>query len=117
MKRNHNRILKYANLFILSLFLAITITCFAHAQPPTVNGLFYGDGDYLHYNLYAENPGRAKLYYYVDDSSAPQIYLYAALVLSHNVNDNVFGEKNCNTGGGNPGLDATYLGTADTGDP
>ncbi|MBW1817192.1 MAG: hypothetical protein JRJ60_08525, partial [Deltaproteobacteria bacterium] len=117
MKRNHNRILKYANLFILSLFLAITITCFAHAQLPTVNGRFYGDGDYSIYNLYAENPDRAKLYYYVDDSSAPQIYLYAALVLSHNVNDNVFGEKNCNTGGGNPGLDATYLGTADTGDP
>ena len=60
-------------------------------DPPSVNGLFYGDGDDSRYNLYAENPGRSKLYYYLDGTT-----LYAALVLSSSVNDNVFGVKKCN---------------------
>jgi len=54
---------------------------------PTVNGLFYGDGDYLCYDLLAENPGRAQLWYHLEGD-----VLYAALVLSTSINDNVLGE-------------------------
>ena len=53
---------------------------------PTVNGLFYGDGDNLCYELLAENPGRAQLWYHLEGD-----VLYAALVLSTSINDNVFG--------------------------
>lgn len=74
-------------------------------DPPTVNGLFYGDGDDSRYNLYAENPGRSALYYYLDGTT-----LYAALVISSSVNDNVFGVKKCNPPASAP--DKDYLASA-----
>jgi len=54
--------------------------------PPTVNGLFYGDGDYARYLYYAENPGRSTLYY-----TKTGDVLYLALVMSSTFNDLVFG--------------------------
>jgi len=55
---------------------------------PTVNGLFYRDGDYLLYGAFkAENPGQSALYWYKDGDT-----LYAALVLDQATNDNVFGD-------------------------
>ncbi|MDZ7724708.1 MAG: GEVED domain-containing protein [candidate division KSB1 bacterium] len=53
---------------------------------PTVNGLFYGDGDSGEYEVLAENEeGRGTLYYYLENNS-----LYMAVVVDPSVNDNVF---------------------------
>jgi len=59
------------------------------AQAPTVNGLFYGDGDYQRYIFWAEaQEARGDLYYYIDGD-----ILYLAVVASENLTcDNVFGE-------------------------
>jgi len=54
-------------------------------QHPTVNGLFYGDGDYDRYVLYNTSEYGSKLYMAMDTT-----VLYVALVLSRTVNDNVF---------------------------
>jgi uncharacterized repeat protein (TIGR01451 family) len=64
--------------------------------PPTVNGLFYGDGDFEKYTLIAastENSGA--LYTYLDDATG---LLYVAVLYDDgdnngalNLNDNVFG--------------------------
>ncbi|HEC76017.1 MAG TPA: hypothetical protein ENI33_02015, partial [Thermoplasmatales archaeon] len=67
------------------------------ADVPTVNGLFYGDGDYNKYYYLSEDPGRGTLYYYLDND-----ILYIAVVVNASVNDNVFGDK------GNTS-DITYL--------
>jgi hypothetical protein len=59
------------------------------ADPPTVNGLFYGDGDHARYVEYATSYLGSKLYLYYD---APTATLFTALVVAPNVNDNVFGQ-------------------------
>jgi hypothetical protein len=59
------------------------------ADPPTVNGLFYGDGDDAKYVEYATSYLGSKLYIYYD---APTALLYTALVVNTAVNDNVFGQ-------------------------
>ncbi len=56
----------------------------AMAQPPTVNGLFYGDGDNTRYSPYATSNGGSVLYSYYD---APTTTLYVALVVNQAVND------------------------------
>lgn len=61
--------------------------------PPTVNGLFYGDDDYLRYTLYNTSYTGSKLYIYTDQQAGQPTYLYAALVVSRVVNDNVFDAK------------------------
>lgn len=61
----------------------------AFAQAPTVNGLFYGDGDGAKYVEYATSVYGSKLYLYFD---APTATLYVALVVNTVVNDNVFGQ-------------------------
>ena len=75
---------------------------------PTVNGLFYGDGDYLEYQAYATSIGGSVLYSYLD---APTTTLYVALVVSHQVNDLV-----CEKKGNGPSANL-YQKSADAGDP
>jgi hypothetical protein len=73
---------------------------------PTVNGLFFGDGDYQEYLLLGNDTdggSRGKIYYRLDGST-----LYIALVVSKAVNDAVFGVK-----GGGPSSDGAYMGSAD----
>jgi len=56
---------------------------------PTVNGLFYGDGDESQYVLYNTSVGNSKLWYTVADNR-----LYVALVVNPVlVNDNAFANK------------------------
>lgn len=57
---------------------------------PTVNGLFFGDGDYLNYpsTPYATSTGGSELYVTVQDQT-----LFLALVVDRLVNDNVFSPK------------------------
>ena len=53
---------------------------------PDVNGLFYGDGDYLDYSfLYGATSANAAIYHRVDGST-----LYLAVVVSRAFNDNVY---------------------------
>ena len=59
------------------------------ADPPTVNGLFYGDGDDAKYVHYATSYLGSRLYIYYD---APTATLYSALVVNTSVNDSVFGK-------------------------
>jgi hypothetical protein len=68
---------------LIALFLALSGQ--ASAQP-TVNGLFYGDGDDALYSLYATSQFGSTLYNYYDASTN---VMYVALVVSHQVNDNV----------------------------
>jgi len=55
---------------------------------PTVNGLFFGDGDNTRYQLYAVSQYGSRLYFYLDNP-----VLYVALVISHSFNDNVFDRR------------------------
>ena len=64
------------------------------ATPPTVNGLFYGDGDDARYVEYATSYLGSKLYISYDAATAT---LYTALVVSPSVNDNVFGSPDGGT--------------------
>ncbi len=80
-------------LFTLFLVIALTVIVISAVSAgeggvPTVNGLFYGDGDVDRYVYLAESPGRAKLYYYLDDSNE----FFVAGVIDRAVNDNVFGD-------------------------
>ena len=43
------------------------------ADPPTVNGLFYGDGDDAKYQLYATSVGGSGLYIYLRYSEPPVV--------------------------------------------
>ena len=52
--------------------------------PPTVNGLFYGDGDDIYYTLLSTSYFGSKLYAYYD---APSNRLYVALVVDRSIND------------------------------
>ncbi|MDZ7370763.1 MAG: hypothetical protein ONB12_06310, partial [candidate division KSB1 bacterium] len=56
------------------------------ASAPTVNGLFHGDGDSGRYlKIAVEANNRGDLYAYTDGTR-----LYFAVIVSANVNDNVF---------------------------
>ncbi len=59
-----------------------------NAAVPTVNGLFYGDGDQHNYVLYNTSIGGSKLWYTFADNR-----IYVALVVDRSVNDNVFGNR------------------------
>lgn len=69
--------------FLFALLLCLAAGG-AFAQAPTVNGLFYGDGDDARYSPYSTSIGGSILYSYLD---APNATLYVALVVSHSVND------------------------------
>jgi len=58
----------------------------ADTAAPTVNGLFYGDGDDGRYVLIGESARGSKLYAYMDGTT-----YYSALVVDRNVKDNVHG--------------------------
>ena len=73
----------------LTLALAGLVTTTASAQP-TVNGLFFGDGDNTLYNPYSTSVGGSVLYSYLDAGTTT---LYVALVVNHAVNDMVCSPK------------------------
>ena len=84
----------------LALILGVQVDAFSQ-NAPTVNGLFYGNGDNERYNLYSESPNGSKLYFNVTDGT-----LYVALVVDpENVNDNTF---DLHAGGG----DTPYMESA-----
>jgi len=68
------------------LCCALPVVC-AQASP-VVNGLFFGDGDYLRYSLFNTSYGGSGLYYAIEGNT-----LYVALVVGREVNDNVFGDR------------------------
>lgn len=74
-------------LFALLLCLAVGG---ASAAPPTVNGLFYGDGDNALYSPYQTSVAGSIVYSYYD---APTTTIYVALVVDHSVNDLVCSPK------------------------
>ena len=81
------------------LATAISITALstsAIAQAPTVNGLFYGDGDNQRYpsTPYAQSEYGSNLYLTLINNT-----LYVALVVDRSVNDNVFAGKSSGQGG------------------
>jgi hypothetical protein len=90
-------------LSLLAMVLAFVPAGSVHADapppPPTVNGLFYLDGDVNNYYYLGESGTRGTLYYRLQGGT-----LYVAVVVSHTVNDNVFGMK---------GTDGAYLLSAD----
>ncbi|HEX6201777.1 MAG TPA: hypothetical protein VF100_02165, partial [Thermoanaerobaculia bacterium] len=73
---------------VAALLLLCLPTVTALAAPPTVNGLFYGDGDDARYVHWATSLYGSDLYVYLD---VPTTTLYVALVVDRSVNDNVFG--------------------------
>jgi hypothetical protein len=86
---------------VIILLLSVFIVPFSHGQTtPTVNGLFYGDGDVNKYSFLTENPGRGTQYYNLTGDT-----LNLAVVLNPSVNDNVFGIKKND-------VDDTYLESA-----
>jgi len=80
---------KFTSISLAVVILAALTVGSVFADPPTVNGLFYGDGDDAKYVEYATSYLGSKLYLYYD---APSATLYTALVVSTSVNDNVFGK-------------------------
>ena len=67
--------------------LLMVVPATAYATPPTVNGLFYGDGDHSRYFfLTRDTAGRADVYYYLAGNA-----LYLLVLVDDSVNDNVFG--------------------------
>lgn len=75
-----------AILGLLLSFIAFPQPVSADPGPPTVNGLFWGDGDHEIYELYAKARfSDSKIYTYVDADT-----LYVALVVDGNINDNAF---------------------------
>ncbi|MBN1424461.1 hypothetical protein JXA88_07885 [Candidatus Fermentibacteria bacterium] len=73
------------------LFLVCTmvLATTSVAGVPTVNGLFFGDGDQYNYHFVGSaSNGRGDLYYYLDQDT-----LYLAVVVDEAVNDNVFGQR------------------------
>jgi hypothetical protein len=91
MKKNQMKQNWLRQLFIVVLIPVLFTTIgdqkvFAQSTP-TVNGLFYGDGDDARYIFLSSDPGRGYLYYYKDGST-----YYFAVVVDPSVNDNVFGD-------------------------
>jgi hypothetical protein len=74
---------------LLSALTALPQPVVAADGPPTVNGLFWGDGDWERYgDYYAKaTASDSKLYRFVDGANER---LYVALVVDGNFNDNVF---------------------------
>jgi hypothetical protein len=91
---------------ILMVFTARSVYDRASAaNPPTVNGQFWGDGDYARYWDYAETDNGSELKVYFDSPT-----LYGVLVVDRAVNDNVCGDKPYTTDAGwNPGHDCKRL--------
>lgn len=89
--RTHRTALCCAALLLFLLPVADAV-----AAPPTVNGLFYGDGDNGRYAHWATSMLGSKLYVYVD---VPSTRLYVALVVDRSVNDNVFGASHAGFSG------------------
>jgi len=85
--RNIKRYKLMKKIYALVIFLLILVLQNLIAEP-TVNGLFYGDGDQSEYVLYNTSIGGSKLWYTVSGNR-----LYVALVLDRNVNENVFSPK------------------------
>jgi hypothetical protein len=83
-------------LWCAALLLCLLPIGDALAAPPTVNGLFYGDGDDGRYVHWATSLLGSKLYVYVD---VPSTTLYVALVVDRSVNDNVFGDSHAGFSG------------------
>ena len=77
--------------FIAVVFslLLFSSNLFAQSSTPTVNGLYYGDGDVNRYpsTPYAISNGGSKLYVTLQNGT-----LYVALVVDRSINDNVFDE-------------------------
>jgi len=90
MKLSLKTLLKTDRRYILRAALISSVLLLAGAGwgGPTVNGLFYGDGDQNSYVLYNTSVGGSKLWYTVVSNR-----LYVALVVDRSVNDNVFGNR------------------------
>ncbi|HUP41646.1 MAG TPA: hypothetical protein VM599_00395, partial [Thermoanaerobaculia bacterium] len=73
--------------------LLLCLSAGAALAQPTVNGLFYGDGDDAYYVHWATSELGSKLYVYLH---VPTTTLYVALVVDRSVNDNVFGASDPN---------------------
>ncbi|MFO7937733.1 MAG: hypothetical protein R6V06_09040, partial [Kiritimatiellia bacterium] len=84
MNMTGKKVFRYA--FLLSAMLLSGLPEVYAA--PTVNGLFYGDGDENSYVLYNTSVGGSTLWYTVANNR-----LYVALVVNRNVNDNLFANK------------------------
>jgi len=97
---------------LVSLLVVVPVPT-VQAQAPTVNGLFYGDGDWQRYSLYGYSPplGGSTRYrsvlYKAQDTSLGIVYF--ALVVDRSTNDNVFGIPTKGT------PDRAYLDSADWG--
>ncbi len=70
------------------LFIFLIMVSLNTSAVPSVNGLFYGDGDENQYVLYNTSVGGSKLWYTIHDNR-----LYVALVVDRSVNENVFSPK------------------------
>ena len=87
-----------SGLVLTTVLAVLGFASSAYAQtPPTVNGLFYGDGDNTRYAEYASSEEGSKLYTYFD---AANKRLYVAAVISHSVNDMVCAENQESGAGG-----------------
>ena len=70
--------------------LRMPVTAPGSPDPPTVNGLFYGDGDYTRYSFLSPSvPANAYIYNYIDIDAG---VFYVAVVVNATYNDNVFGD-------------------------
>jgi hypothetical protein len=93
------KVISIAGAAALAAALMILTTAVVSAGPtatPIVDGRLYGDNDIANYDVLAEAlGGRGTLYYKLEGST-----LYAAVVVSSSVNDNVFAcKKNCGDDG------------------
>jgi len=68
------KLAKIMTIAVIALFCSSTVI--VSAAVPTVNGLYYLDGDSGNYSYLGENPGRGKVYYYLDGST-----LYLAVLV------------------------------------
>jgi choice-of-anchor A domain-containing protein len=79
----------FSALFTTIFVLGMHSWVLAQTGAPTVNGLFYGDGDDARYSLYSTAASGSKLYFNVTND-----VLYVALVVDRSVNDIVFDSGN-----------------------
>ncbi len=94
-RSDENRELSLIALAAIALAALLVPVGSANAQVinpnlPTVNGLFYGDGDHERYVPIATSAEGGRLYGYFDTTSGRY---YAAVVVSRNVNENVLGNR------------------------
>jgi len=81
-------LLLFSGVVITSPYVSLVKGDSPSSGAPTVNGLFYGDGDVNRYLFLNEDLGRGAVYYYLDDDTDT---LYIAVIVNASVNDNVFG--------------------------